>query len=77
MWKHRGYIGKGLVFLTLLSVCAAAAWSVLVPKFYSDNTWPTTSTYQGFYQMKKGTVDVLMFGSSHMASSVSPQRLYE
>ena len=50
---------------------------VLTPKYFYNNTWPTTSTYLGFYKMERNTVDVLFFGSSHAVSSFSPQILYD
>lgn len=50
---------------------------ILLPKYYTDQNWPTSSTFIGFYQMQPDTVDVLTFGSSHMASGFNPQKLYE
>ena len=76
MRKHVRSAGKGVVFLCILCVCVRLVWQIIVPKFLSDSSWPTTSTYLGFYQIEENTVDVLFFGSSHAASFFLPQELY-
>lgn len=76
MGKYLKSTGKGTAFLCVLCVCIQLAWQVMIPKFFFNSTWPTTSTYLGFYQMRKNTVDVLFFGSSHAASFFLPQELY-
>lgn len=50
---------------------------ILIPKCYYDDSWPTTSTYQGFYQMEKDSVDVLFLGSSCAAAGLNPQEFYD
>lgn len=50
---------------------------ILTPKSYYDDMWPTTSTYQGFYQMERDSVDVLFLGSSCAAAGLNPQELYD
>ena len=50
---------------------------ILIPKCYYDDIWPTTSTYQGFYQMEKDSVDVLFLGSSCAAAGLNPQEFYD
>ena len=47
------------------------------PKYFNNSMWPTTATYTGFYKIPKHSVDVLFFGSSHMASGICPQELYD
>lgn len=76
MKKHQGFICKCIVFICILSVCVKYIYQLIVPKFFMDSTWPTTSTYLGFYQMEEDTADVLFFGSSHAASFFIPQELY-
>lgn len=65
-----------MIFICILCLCMKLVYQVMVPKFFFDDAWPTTSTYIGFYQMEENTVDVLFFGSSHAASSFIPQELY-
>lgn len=67
---------KGVIFSLILGSAVMLVNRVLTPKFFYNNTWPTTSAYLGFYEMERDTVDVLFFGSSHGASSFSPQVLY-
>ena len=68
---------KAIIFVMLSSGTVLFLNQVLTPKYFYNNTWPTTSTYLGFYKMERNTVDVLFFGSSHAASSFSPQILYD
>ena len=63
-------------FAALLFTCIFFVYQLIVPKFFYDNDWPTTSTYCGFYQLERHTADVLFFGSSHAASFFIPQELY-
>ncbi len=74
---HIRYWAKAMIFTAALWLCLASAGRILTPKFFFNQTWPTTSTYLGFYQMEEHTVDVLFFGSSHAASNFSPQKLYD
>lgn len=76
MKKHWKFIEKSIVFLCVLCICVKLVFQLIVPKFFRDNAWPTTSTYLGFYQMAENSIDVLCFGSSHAASFFLPQELY-
>lgn len=76
MKKQLRRAAGGAVFLCALWLCVCLVWRVMTPKFFLSETWPTTSTYLGFYQMEENTVDVLFFGSSHAASFFLPQELY-
>lgn len=50
---------------------------LFVPKYTYQNTpWATTNTYNGFYKMKKNTVDVIFLGSSVAANAWCPQEIY-
>ena len=47
------------------------------PKYtYQNSSYPTTSTFEGFYKMKRDTVDVLILGSSVAVNAFDPQQLY-
>lgn len=76
MKKAIRFGAKAALFLFLTIISVHMVNRVLTPKYFYNNTWPTTSTYQGFYEMEKNTVDVIFLGSSHAASSFSPQVLY-
>lgn len=50
---------------------------VLEPKYiYANSIWPTTSSYEQFYNMKKDSIDVLFFGASVAVNTFLPQELY-
>ena len=53
---------KAIIFVMLSSGTVLFLNQVLTPKYFYNNTWPTTSTYLGFYKMERNTVDVLFFG---------------
>lgn len=76
MKKHWKFICRCMVFICILCICLKYIFQLIVPKFFLENTWPTTSTYLGFYKIEKNTTDVLFFGSSHAASFFIPQELY-
>ena len=76
MGKHKKYAVKLAVFLILLAVSLGAVNRLLIPKYYYNSDWPTTSTYLDFYNLDKNSVDVLFLGSSHCAAAFSPVELY-
>ncbi len=77
MKKHWKFAARCIVFICILCMCVKYIYQLIVPKFFIENsTWPTTSTYLGFYEIEKDTIDVLFFGSSHAASFFIPQELY-
>lgn len=76
MKGHVKYFIRGMVLLLLVVGCLTVATRMMIPKYYYNDMWPVTSTYQGFYQMEEGTIDVLFLGSSHAASAFDVQRLY-
>lgn len=67
---------KGIIFVLLLSLILVTVNRILVPKYFINNSWPTTSTYLGFYEMPENSIDVLFLGSSHAATAFIPQELY-
>ncbi len=70
MKAHYKYFIRGTILTVLVVVCLATWTKILIPKYYYNTTWATTATYQGFYEMEKGTVDVLFLGSSHAAAAL-------
>ena len=76
MIKHWKFGAKIIIFTVIMAILIAEVNYVLTPKKYFDNTWPTTSAYKGFYQMQENSIDVLYFGSSHTASGICPQVVY-
>lgn len=69
--------GRFLVFVCVALLCVGAVERWLMPKYYYNQTWPTTNTYKNFYQLKKNSVDVLIFGSSHALTCINPQVIYD
>lgn len=76
MRKKCVFIAKGILFLSILVVILFMINRTLIPKYFIDNSWPTTSTYLGFYEMPGNSIDVLFLGSSHGATAFIPQELY-
>ena len=76
MKKNIKFAIKSLVFLALLAIVLGITTYILIPKFYYNSDWPTSSTFLGFYEMEENTIDVVFLGSSHCVSAFSPQYLY-
>lgn len=77
MKQHRSGIIRSLIFISLLIVSLLGINRVTRPKYdYSNSSWPTTSTYEQFYDMSRDSIDVLFLGSSVMVNAVSPQQIY-
>ncbi|MCM1040077.1 MAG: hypothetical protein NC434_12220 [Ruminococcus sp.] len=77
MKKNMKFIGKVICFLLLFTIIFSVYTRWITPKFFTDISWPTTTTYAGFYDMEKDSVDVLFLGSSHAITSFLPQELYD
>lgn len=60
----------------LFAICFSVYSRWITPKFFTDIAWPTTTTYAGFYDVEKDSVDVLFLGSSHGVTAFLPQELY-
>ena len=77
MKKQFVEIIKALCFLLLTIGVICKINAIVTPKYLYDQTEPHTITYSQFYDMKPGTVDVIILGSSHAASAFNPQDLYD
>ncbi len=78
MGRHISFIRRCILFALLLCVSLGAMNKVLEPKYtFRNSNWPTTSTFEQFYRMKKDSADVLFFGSSFAVNAFSPQEIYE
>ncbi len=67
-----------IIFLLLLVSSLYLINLILTPKYtYSNSQWPTTATFNGFYNMDKDSVDVIFLGSSVAASAFNPQEIYD
>lgn len=75
--RHTKYLCKMAAFGILTCLLLMAVSQILTPKSYYDGMWPTTSAYQGFYQMEKDSIDVLFLGTSCAATGFNPQTLYD
>lgn len=65
----------------LIAVLIGGFWltcltRLTMPKFFTSWNCPL-ATQEGFYGLKKDTVDVLTLGSSHSFCSIDPQYLYD
>lgn len=66
------------LFLAILVMLLGTINVILMPKnLYQNSDWPTTNSYNQFYDMKKDTVDVLFLGSSIVVNDFYPQELYD
>lgn len=77
MLRHKGYAFKLTVFTLLAACCLSAVNKVLIPKYFYNADWATTSTFMDFYDMDRDSIDVLFLGSSHCVAAFSPVELYE
>ena len=71
------YAGRCAIFLALLIMALRVTTTWLVPKYLSNNMYPTTTTFTRFYDMKKDSVDVIFLGSSHAVNGFNTQELYD
>lgn len=68
---------KSTLFLITMAFILHCINQILLPKYiYKNSTWPTTSSYNQFYQMEKNSIDVIFLGSSVCVNAFSPQELY-
>lgn len=76
MKKNFLYLLKGFLLSFLIFILLFEINRIENPKYFYDTTWPTSATYNGFYQIPENSVDVLFLGSSHAAAGFLPQELY-
>ncbi|MDE6405217.1 MAG: hypothetical protein K2M20_06170 [Lachnospiraceae bacterium] len=76
MKKKLGFAARVICFLLLFGICYHVYCRWITPKFFTDTDWPTTTTFAGFYDLEKNSVDVLFLGSSHGVTSFCPQEVY-
>lgn len=77
MKKKISFAARAVCFLLIFAVCFCVYCRWMTPKFFTDIAWPTTTTYAGFYDLKKDSADVLFLGSSHGVTAFLPQELYD
>lgn len=73
--KHVKFWIRIACFVLIFSLLAIKYFELITPKYYTD-TWPTTSTLTGFYDLDENTVDVIFLGTSHGVTGFIPQELY-
>jgi|UniRef100_UPI003FEF00A1 hypothetical protein len=81
MWTNKqknkvSVIVKSFGFLFGLVCIVIFLTHILTPKYFMNQTWAVTTTFDNFYKIKKNTIDVLFFGSSRAAASFVPQEMY-
>ena len=69
------FIVKTIVLAILVCLTINIVSEILKPK--NAGGWPSTQTFDGFYQMPEDSLDCIMLGSSHAVSFFSPQELYD
>lgn len=75
--KHIINVMRSIAFLMILAISLHYINQVLMPKYtLSNSIWPTTSSYNQFYEMEKDSIDVLFLGSSFAVNAFSPQEIY-
>lgn len=77
MLRHKGYLLKLAVFALIMLYFLSGINRLLLPKYFYNADWATTSTYMDFYHMERDTIDVLFLGSSHCTAAFSPVEIYE
>ena len=77
MKYHIKFIIKSILFVVITGICAGMINECLKPKYYFNQDWPATNTFEDFYKLEKNSVDVLFLGSSHVISSLNPQVIYD
>lgn len=63
-------------FFVVLILLYKWCLTVVTPKSFTGNGFPTTSTYSDFYVLDKNTVDVIFLGSSSAVCGFVPPELY-
>ena len=78
MKRFMKYILKCIAFAGIVTGLLFAVNEKMKPVYtYRNSNWPTTSTFNQFYKMKKDSVDVLFFGSSFAVNAFNPQVIYD
>ncbi len=77
MKKHLKFGVRAVVFTLILITVTVMINYMITPKKYFEDSWSTTSTFRGFYKMKKNSIDVLFLGSSHGGAAFTPQVIYD
>ena len=77
MKKHISFGIRVVTFMVILILVVDLVNYMITPKKYYEDSWSTTSTFRGFYKMKKNSIDVLFLGSSHGSAAFSPQTIYD
>ncbi len=66
-----------IIIIGILSGMFDVLSEVFIPRYVYQNTnAPTTATVEGFYKIKRNTVDLLILGTSHCINGVIPQEIY-
>lgn len=77
MRKRMKGIVRSVLFLIILAFVLNRINQILTPKYiYKTYSWPSTSSYNQFYQMEKDSIDVIFLGSSVCVNAFSPQEIY-
>lgn len=67
---------RALSFFVVLFLLYQLCVTIVTPKNFMGNGFPTTSTYSDFYELDENTVDVIFLGSSNAVCGFIPPHLY-
>lgn len=67
---------RAAVFCAVFFVLFFITGNVFRWKEDANTTWHTSATVEGFYHIKRNTIDVLFLGSSQCVSAFIPNALY-
>lgn len=76
MMKKIRTLIRAISFFAVLFLLYKLCLTIVTPKSFMENGFPTTSTYSDFYELDKNTVDVIFLGSSNAVCGFIPQELY-
>ena len=74
--RRRKGVAKATLFVVVFICIFGYFTRILTPDYFYNQTWASSCTHNGFYQMKKNTVDVLFIGPSTSGAGFIPQELY-
>jgi len=78
MMKKITGVLRCVAFLLILAVTLSTVNGILLPKYYYFNAyWPSSTTFNQFYEMRENSIDVLFLGSSVAMNAFSPMEIYK
>lgn len=73
MKKNVNFLIRMAVTLLVFIIVLAAYFYLIKPKYIYGDGFPTTSTFKGFYETEKDSLDLIFLGSSHGVCAFDPE----